>query len=87
MAGIDELQKFRDHIHKPVDFRKVLLMTNNQIEWNSDIDKTMKYEKQRLILEGSHDIFSMSWSIIQKSAYRTFNQMGINMNLDNNVQR
>ena len=63
------------------------MMTSSRIDWNSDLDKNVKYDKQRLILEGSHDIFSMSWNILQKKAYRTFNQMGINMNLENNISK
>lgn len=62
------------------------MMTPNDESWNSELKKNPVCPGKKFLMESSQDIFSMSFSILQKMGMRKFGFMGTNMTVKDSIK-
>ena len=69
------------------DFRKIPMQTFDVNIWTNEINLEYPDNKIKLLLESQEDILNFSWKIMSKHSTRIFSKYGVNMILDNAIER
>jgi hypothetical protein len=86
--GIQHLAKWRDEfLQNVISFRKLILQTDDKINWTTKLEQDQYWNDDRYILENNQDLFNFSWKIISEQSCRIINRYGANIGLENGVPR
>ena len=55
--------------------------------WTNELHHEHPDGKTKLLLESQQDILNYSWKILSKHSTRNYSKYGVNMNLDNSIER